>query len=344
MNRILIVLPNWYGETLFATPFLKALRTQRPEAFIATLGWPKCRDVLMHNPHVDECIDYEEDGAHQRLGGKWRLVNALHAQRFDTVFVLRKSLSRSVLVWLAGISVRVGFANPKSGWLLTHAVVPSIIPTHKAFTYLPLLEAVGLTGVRSAYEYTVGEAERQAAAAWRRAQSPNGRPVVILHPGANWPHKQWPPEHCAELADRLIEQHQVHMVITGGPDDISLAQQITCRMRHPAAICAGQTTLRQLAAQVEQSQLVVSNDTGVLHIAAALSRPIVALYGPTSPALTGPLGDPRRMIVIHHSDCCPMIPCYQAESPAHLGMAAISVDEVALAAERLLQSTIPARS
>ena len=97
MERILVVLPNWFGETLFATPFLRALRQQQPQAFIATLGWPLCREALLHNPNVDALIDYEELGGHRSLSGKWSLIRALRAQRFDAAFVLRKSLSRSIL-------------------------------------------------------------------------------------------------------------------------------------------------------------------------------------------------------------------------------------------------------
>ena len=125
--------------------------------------------------------------------------------------------------------------------------------------------------------------------------------------------------------------------MTGGPDDAPAAKAIAAQMRRPAVLLAGRTTLRQLGGCLEQAGLVISNDTGVLHIAAALSRPVVALYGPTSPALTGPLGDPRRMIVLHHADCCPRIPCYQPDQPPHPGMNAITVDEVYDAARQLLR-------
>jgi lipopolysaccharide heptosyltransferase II len=338
MNRILVTLPNWYGETLFATPFLRALRQQLPQAFIATLGWPQCREVLLHNPQLNELLEYDERGAHRSLIGTWHLVATLRARRFDTAFILRKSLSRTLLVASAGIPIRVGFANPKSGWLLTHRVPVADQPRHKASTYLPLLEAVGLSVLPGPYEYTISEEERQAARHWLNDQrSMNGRPLVILHPGANWLHKRWPPERFAALGDRLAQSERVPVLITGGPADVALAEQIARTMRQPATVLAGGTTLRQLAALLEQAALVISNDTGVLHVAAALGRPVVALYGPTSPTLTGPLGEPQRMVVLHHPDCCPRIPCYQPDSPPHAGMNAISVDEVYQAACKMLE-------
>ncbi len=339
MDRLLVVLPNWFGETLFATPFLKALRQQCPSAFIATLGWPQCRDVLLHHPSVNALLEYEERGRHRSLAGKWRLIGELQALRFDTAFVLRKSFSRTLLLWAAGIPRRVGWQARKSGWLLTHRVPVTRTPRHKALTYLPLLEAIGLQGAAAPYEYVVSEEERQAARASLMALQAlePGRPLVVLHPGANWPHKRWGPERFAAVGDRLAERDHAIVLITGGPDDAALAESVRAGMRQPAAVLAGRTSLRQLAACLEQAALFISNDTGVLHIAAALRRPVVALYGPTSPILTGPLGDPRRTVVLHHAGCCPRIPCYEPDRPPHAGMESITVDEAYAAAVRLLR-------
>ncbi len=337
MDRILVVLPNWFGETLFATPFLRALRHERHHARIATLGRPACRDILLHNPYVDELVDYDERGVHRTAAGKWRLIQALRARRFDGAFILRRSLSRTLLLALAGIPMRIGFAHPKSGWLLTTRVRPPDQATHKAMGYLALLEAFGYPPAPGPYDYAVSEPERQDAIAFlaREGLGPD-RPLVILHPGANWPHKRWPAERFAEVGDRLQERDRLPLAITGGPDDVELAEGLKRRMRHPAVVLAGRTTLRQLAACLEQAHLVISNDTGVLHLAAALFRPIVALYGPTSPAFTGPLGDPERTVVVHHPDCCPQVPCFSPEQPPHPGMDAISVEEVVAAARGLL--------
>jgi ADP-heptose:LPS heptosyltransferase len=229
---------------------------------------------------------------------------------------------------------------------------------HKAATYLPLLEAVGAPVVAGPYEYTVSEDERRAARELLRPHAngePDG-PLVVLHPGANWPHKRWPPERFAALGERVAASHKARLLVTGGPEDLPLARAVMEGLRrpstrardgvlsgvegrHPATLLAGRTTLRQLGACLEQAALVVSNDTGILHVAAALGRPVVALYGPTSPALTGPLGDPKRIAVLHHPDCCPAIPCYRPEHPAHPGMDAITVDEAFEAATRLLGQT-----
>lgn len=337
MQRILVVLPNWYGETLFTTPFLRALRAQRPGAFIAALGWPQCRDVLLHNPRINAILTYDEQGADRSLLEKWRLAAWLRAQRFGLAYILRPSLSRTLLMVLAGIPQRVGFDTRKSGWLLTHRIRLAAAAGHKAVSYLRLLACVSDPGSLVPYEYFVGLEERQRVDELLPHAQRSGPPLTVLHPGANWPHKRWAAERFAELGDRLAQAGSTHIVLTGASEDVSAVQAIAQRMRHPPRVLAGQTTLRQLGACLERASLVISNDTGVLHLAAALGRPLIGLYGPTAPMLTGPLGDPAKTIVLHHPDCCPQVPCYHPDRPPHPGMDSISVEEVYAAAMQLLE-------
>ncbi len=270
------------------------------------------------------------------------MIAQLRSQRFDTAFILRRSLTRTILLTVAGLPRRIGFANRKSGWLLTDRVQAPPPLTHKAHAYFRLLEPVGLSQPPESYRYVSSEQERAEALSLLRDHGlPNGNPIVVLHPGANWPHKRWLPDRFAELANRLMQQRTRAIVITGSPEDQALARQVASRMQTPPIDLVGKTTLRRVAACLEQASLVVSNDTGVLHVASALGRPVVALYGPTSPTITGPLGDPRRTVVIHHPDCCPKIPCFRPDHPGYPGMAAVSVEEVYTAAETLLQRCQP---
>ena len=131
-ERILVVMPNWFGETLFATPFLSSLRRARPSAFIAALGVSRCQEILAHHPHLNACLLYEERGRHRSLAGTRRLIGELRNLRCDTAFLLRRSLTRSLLLAGAGIRRRIGFAQWKSGWLLTDRVVPPVGSMHSS--------------------------------------------------------------------------------------------------------------------------------------------------------------------------------------------------------------------
>jgi len=341
IRRVLVVMPNWFGEVLFATPFLRALRQAYPKSFIGALGVIRGEEVLANNPDLNEFILFDEDGLHRTFRGKRALITVLRGRRFGTAFILRKSLTRTLLVALAGIPNRIGFDNPKSGWLLTRRVRRPPGFTHKAQAYLRLLEHSGVMSANTppSCSYTVTDQERTAARRLLQERGlGEGQLFVVLHAGANWPHKRWPPERFAALAARLIQQRHEVIVLTGGPDDEPLVSQISQQLDPPPITLVGSTTLRQLAACLEPARLVVSNDTGILHIACALHRPVVALYGPTSPAITGPLGDPTRTIVIHHPDCCPSVPCYSPHHPGRPGMASITIDEVYDAARRLLET------
>ncbi len=338
-ERLLVVMPNWFGEVLFTTPLLRVVREAYPRAFIAALHVPRVQDVLTHNPCCNELLVYDEEGTpHIGKGSRRQVISELRDERFDTAIILRRSLSRTLLLVAAGIPRRIGFANWKSGWLLTDRVSTANLPAHKAYAYLRLLEPLGILETRGWCEYHVTEEERaQMQHVLQQHGMKPDLPVVVLHAGANWPHKRWPTVRLAQAADRLMG-HRCQVVLTGSPEDVPLVEAIASQMITQPIRLDGQTTFRQMAACVEQADLVIANDTGVLHIAAALRRPLVGLYGPTDPSITGPIGDPEHVTVIHHSACCPAIPCRQPQHPGYPGMEAITVEEVTEAALSMLQS------
>ena len=334
-ERIVILLPNWFGEALFATPALRALHDAAPAAQLSVMGPPRALEALAHHPIIGEALPFDERGAQRELEERQQTIRLLRRNRFDTAIILRRSFTRTWLVVKAGVPRRIGVDNWKSGWLLTARIPAPRSPMHKADAYIGLLAPWGVAARTGAYELHLDDGERAWARRWMAAHALEGRhPLVVLHPGANWEHKRWPPERFADAAGRLAASGAA-LLVTGGPDDAPLVRAIADRV--PAAVnAAGKTTFRQLASLMARADLVIAADTGVLHAASALGRRVVALYGPTSPALTGPLGHPDLTTVLHHPECCPRIPCYQPHHPAYPGMASISVDEVVDAARRLL--------
>ncbi|MBI4355720.1 MAG: lipopolysaccharide heptosyltransferase II [Candidatus Omnitrophica bacterium] len=327
-ERWLVVTPNWFGDTLFATPVFRALRRHGSQAYLAALTVPRCREVLDGNPYVDEAILYDEEGKDRGVLGKLALISVLRRHRFDAVVILRRSLSRTLLLTLAGIPRRIGYTAPRSRWLLTDPVPEPAVRLHRADTYLGLLEAVGIGGDRGGCDFIVGEDDRSAV---RRLlaerQRAEGQPLVVLNPGGNWEHKRWPAASFAALGNRLIRECGAAIAITGAPSDVPLVESIAAQLARPPLIAAGRTTLKQAGALFEHAALVIANDSGPLHVAASLRRPLIGLFGPTDPALTGPYGS-GPFAVIHRRDGCPEIPCYHPDRPPHPGMSAITLEEV----------------
>ena len=338
LRRIVVLLPNWVGDTLFATPLLRALRAAHPRAHLATLGMSLSLDVLAGNPHVDAMLVYDERGAHRSLRAKATLVRRLRAQHFDTAFILRRSFSRTLLLAISGIPARIGYDEGRGRRLLTHRVPPTETPVHRAESYLRLARAVGIAASAHRCDFVVGADHQQQADRWLAAQRPTGdaRPLIVLNAGGNWPHKRWPEERFTQLAQRLQRELDAVVLLTGGPRDTALTKRIAAGITPAPLIAAGTDALQDVGALFARCALVVSNDSGPLHIVVALGVPLVALFGPTSPSLTGPFGR-GPWSIIHHADGCPQVPCYTPDDPPHPGMSAISIEEVFAAVRQRLR-------
>ena len=349
VQRLLLVAPNWLGDALLATTLIRAVKAQRPQLHLAALAVPRAAEVLRGNPHVDELIVYDERGSDRGWFAKHRLARRLRRGAFDAALLVRPSFSRAALLWWAGIPRRVGHAHRTKDWFLTELMPAPLSAEHRADGYLRLLAALDppLAGARLGWpapqealcEFFVQDRDRALVRQWLHAQGVmNDQRLIVLHPAGNWAHKRWPAERFAALGDRLHEAHGAHIAhiaITGSDEDRAVAQRVQGAMRSEAILAAGELTFQQLGALIERADLIVVNDSGPLHLAAALQRPVLALFGPTSPAVTGPYHAARAR-VLHHSNCCPEIPCYRPDDPPHPGMLSLTVDEVAQAADEML--------
>lgn len=302
-RRILIIKPSAIGDVVHALPVLNLLRQRWPAAYIAWLVTPACAGLLERHPQLDEVIRFER----REFGRGWRSPRAtadlyrflrdLGRRRFDLVIDLQ-GLFRSG--WLAASTrapCRVGPANAREGaWIFyTHRVPTGPPDQHAIERYLTIAEAVGCKRGPVEFHFAVDEGDR----AYARALAPTQ--YAVLMPGANWLTKQWPVERFAALVKPLRERFGIESVVAGGKDVTALAERI------PEAInLAGRTDLRQLVALLERASLVVANDSGPMHIAAAIGRPLVTPFGPTNPVRTGPY---RRADSVIRVDI-PCSPCY----------------------------------
>ena len=326
-KRILIVNVNWIGDTLFSTPFIRAVREAYPDSYIACLLHPRCKEMLELNPRLDEIIIYDEDGEHKSLLGKLGLIISLRKKKFDTAFLLHRSFTKALIVFLAGVKERIGYPTKRRAMLLTKMIEPIPGEAHKVEYFLNIARSSGLAPKSNSYEFFINDSHRKSIADLLRSSGVSENDtIVVLCPGGNWDPKRWPKDNFAKLADMLAEETGARIMITGARKDAKLAEDIKGMMRVSPVIATGSTTLKELGALFTRADLVIANDTGPMHLAVAMKAKTIGLFGPTSSAITGPYGEGCYK-VISKNDLCD-IPCYDFTCADNRCMAAIKVGDV----------------
>ncbi len=333
-EKVLIVEVNWLGDILFSTPAVRAIRRDHPRAYLAALVVPRGKQVLAGNPYIDEIIVLDEEKRYRGWRGKARLVRDLRARKFSLAYIFRPSVTRTLVLCLAGVRRRIGF-NKKAPFLLTEAVPMPRDPTmHRADTYYYLVTRRRIPASERYCDFYVAPSDREVVDDLLRQRGcGRGRPFAVLHVGGNWELKRWPQEAFVGLVNALKEIYDVDVIISGSVLDEPLARGIADASRLKPVIACGQTTLRQLGALFERAAFVVSADSGPLHIAAAVKARTIGLFGPTEPRVTGPLGLSHRAVLKRPGLPC-TVPCYNLSCADNVCMKAITVEQVLNEAEK----------
>lgn len=326
-KRILVIEVNWLGDVLFSTPFIRAVRDANPDGYIACLVHPRCAEILEGNPAINEIMIYDEEGCHRGAFSKLTLVLNLRRKRFDTVYILHRSFTKALIAYLTGAKDRIGYPTKNREKLLTDPIEEPDAGVHKAEYFLNLAGEAALGVKERAYEFFVKDADRKYIKDYLSESGvADGDKIIALCPGGNWGPKRWPKENFAALSDMLARKYGLKVVITGGAKERGLAESIKGMMKYPAIVACGETNLKQLGAIFKRSCLVVANDTGSMHIAVAVGAKVIALFGPTSPEITGPYGRGIYRVVKGRVECD--VPCYDVTCRDNRCMKAIAVDEV----------------
>ena len=327
-KRILIVEVNWLGDVLFSTAAIRELRAMHPQSYIGCLVHKRCQEVLAGNPHINELIILDEDNIHRGLKGTLVLVRHLRARHFDTVYLFHRSFTRALICWLSAIPHRIGYATPKRRAFLTESITPPEGAIHRAAYYLYIVTRKMISDKEQLRcDFFINDSD--TAFIRRLLEKENIHPherIVVMHPAGNWPAKRWPKHYFAELADELMTRYHCAVIFTGTGKDCSLIGEIIVSMKQKAINLCGGTSLKQLGALFERSDLLISGDSGPLHVAVALARPAIALFGPTDQSITGPLATRNTAVLQKSVDC--MIPCYMVDCVDNRCMAAIGVEDV----------------
>ena len=350
--RIAVVKLGALGDGVYVFPLVSALKAFRPAARLTWIVEARLRELPALHPRVDEVVALDTRAWRLALRrGRWRearrgfldFVRAV-AGRFDVAIEVQGLLKSGAAAWLTRAPVRVGFAADDcrergSAWLMTHHAPPAG-RAHALDRNLGVLAALGAPIGPPVFEFAVPPAGEAWADAWEAANGGgaaawDGVHLLAIHPGAGHPAKRWGLARCLALAERLGASHGVRAAVITGPEDRAAVEAAVAGMAAPATVAAP-PTLGALAALLRRCRLVVAGDTGPLHLAAALGRPTVALYGPSDPVLAAPIGTGHR--VIKHPCPCGWVPgpFFNRRCPDAPCMAAIEVGEVVEAVESAL--------
>lgn len=340
--RILVRATNWVGDAIMALPALRAVRRRFPEAQVSVVAQPYVADIYGGQQICDELIAYDPKGIHAGVRGRERLAQELRAQKFDVALLLQNAFDAAWLAWRAGIPERIGYARDARSWLLTRAIpVPrrGEIPAHEAYYYLELLRRAGwidrlpvLEPIRLRVEPAPLE---RADSRLREAGAPAGTIRIAVAPGAAFGSaKCWELDRYAALADRLIADFGASVILFGTASEREVADRIAALMRFHPLNLAGKTPVGELPALFAACNLFVGNDSGAMHVAAAVGLPVVAIFGPTDPEGTAPV-TPQQTLVQQHVSCSP---CFLRHCPVdHRCMTRVTVDAVYAAARARME-------
>ena len=317
-SRTLIIKPSSMGDVVQALPVLTALKEAHPEAHVSWLVAKAFAGILEGHPRLDGVILFDRERFGQftfslAVATEFvRFLEGLRRRRFTTVIDLQGLFRSGLLALATGAPARVGFrgARELAPLFYTAEVALGRHVVHAVDRYLAVARRIGLPAPE-AQDHLPIPAEARSAIRGRLAEAGLGpdEPFLAVCAHARWPTKQWPPERFAAVLDRLRAERGARAVLVGSPAAADGARTIADRMRQPPIDLTGATTLKELAAVIGEARVMLTNDSGPMHVAAAVGRPVVAIFGPTNPMRTGPYG-PGHRVLAGRAACSP---CYRRQ-------------------------------
>ena len=334
MNNILVVNVNWLGDAVFSIPLFKALKKAYPQAHLTCLCVPRVREVLEYCPYVDKIITYDEQGKHRWPWRKWKLIHYLRKEQFDAAFLLHRSMTRALMVFLSRIPVRIGYSKCKG--LLTHPVEMKADDCHRCDYYLRVLEGYGIRVEDRLCELRLKLEDIEALdAKLNKAGIAPTEKFVVLNTGGNWDLKRWSEDSFTQLAKRMDQEFGLKVVFSGSTKDRECARRIARGVQGRAIVLAGETTLGESLALYKRAVAVISADTGPLHLAHSVGADVIGIFGPTRYEITGPRG-PGRCQIIFKNVGCNKAPCYHLSCANNVCMQSVTVDDVCQAFQKII--------
>jgi 3-deoxy-D-manno-octulosonic-acid transferase/heptosyltransferase-1 len=339
--NILIVKLSAIGDVIHTLPAVNAIRRQYPHAHISWLIEEDAADLILGHSALNRVmISKRKKWLKGLRGANWRenlkhivdFIQTLRDTHYDLVIDFQFLLKSGVLIGLTRADRKIGFdrgmEHMEHSYLFLNERVPPVdMEVHALERNLMLIRHLDVDCQRVEYNLPIRPYHFQLLRDDLNLQGYNpSQPLVAMNPVAKWETKLWSAPKFAQLADRLIQTYGVSVVFTGSPQDVAQTAAIASLMKNPAIDMAGKTTLKSLAALYQKTVMLITTDTGPMHLAAAVNTPTVALFGPTAPWRTGPYGN--RHTVVRQPVACS--PCFkrQCQIKTHECMCQLSVEQV----------------
>jgi heptosyltransferase-2 len=328
-KNIIVRMPNWLGDAVMATPIIADLHSYFPGATITAMCQANIAPLLTHDPNINEILSYKRPSGWIHRGKHLEIIENLRKGKYDLGMLLTNSWSSAWWFWRGRVQNRLGFAANLRSFLLNKAVsYPKNKETqHLVKTYKALLEPLGVPLSETPPKLYLSPKEIQEAQEMlKRLDIDLSKHTLIgINPGAAYGSaKCWPPDRFEALTKRLLEDSNVRIIYFGDNAGAPLVNNICNHFPEGVYNLAGKTTIRELMALINCCSAILTNDSGPMHIAAALQTPLLALFGSTNEVKTGP--SPAGKVIHKHVECSP---CYKRVCPIDFRcMKRIDVDEV----------------
>ena len=344
--KILVVMKNWLGDLLFQMPALDLIKKKYPEASITCVAPERCREILEAHPAVSGFMPFDEKTTHRPLFPRIQFAFELGKKGpWDQGYLFHRSRTRALLLMLAGVKERIGFGKGRT-FFLTQAISEPSQRMHQLDYFLDLMRRAGFEIPQApAYTFYYKKEDRDLALRLLKDKGLEKKgSFICFHLGANWEPKRWPPAYFAELADKIHETRGLPVVVTGSRQDEALFEAFSGKVKKARFLSfVGKTSLGVSAAIYEQAACLVSGDSGPMHIASGVGAPVIALFGPTDPKLTGPRGR-GESLVLQYVPPGYVVPFFGKNLPAEGWLSHITPEEVLTAIEKILSHSLSKES
>ena len=273
--KILIIQTAFLGDVVLTIPLIQAAKKYL-KAQISVVCIPSTKNILEGHPSIDEIIVFDNKNSEKGFFSLIKFIKKLKEKKFDVAIIPHPSFKSGLISYLAAIPERIGFSNSAGRFFFTNKVFFDK-NKHQLERYLDLLKHFGIEVKEEKTEIYIDEEGKKFA----DDVLPKNKIIFGINPGSIWATKRWPAEKYAQLADKIITEFGDEILIFGGPDDIDIAKNVEKNMEQKAINFAGKTTLKQLSVLTQMCKVFVTNDSGPMHIAAAMNIPVVAIFGPT---------------------------------------------------------------